>query len=64
MATASTVATSVDVLSPEERKVIVNALDLKSAALSRAARAATNSVVADAYRKEADDVQRLVLKFS
>lgn len=58
------VAASVDLLSPAERRLIVDALDLKAASLSRAIRAEKNPGIADLRKAEADDVARLILKFS
>nr|QJB19292.1 MAG: hypothetical protein [Microvirus sp.] len=60
----ATAVTSVDALSVNDRKVIIAALDLKAASCSRAARAASNEIVADAYRKEADAIQALIVRFS
>jgi len=63
MATASNVATSVDVLSSSERKIIVDALKAKISSLSRAIKSTSNEVVQKAYASEIVDVEMLISKF-
>ena len=55
-------ATSYDVM-PDERKAIVASLQLALTSQLRAARAATSSVVADAYKAEAAKLEALIAKF-
>lgn len=59
----STPALSVDVLSSDERKAVVAALDLRLASLARSVRSAPSPAVAAAYQAEADKVSALMVKF-
>lgn len=62
MATVSP-STSIDVLSVLERKLVVDALSLKVASLSRAAKSSTNEAVSAAYVLERQSVEALISKF-
>jgi hypothetical protein len=63
MATDKSVATSVDVLTSLERKLVVDSLSLKRASVVRAQRAASSDAVAAAYALELQSVDALIGKF-
>lgn len=60
MATSSP---SIDALSKDERSIIVAALQLKSASVSRAAKAETNPAVAEIRAREIAAIEALALRF-
>lgn len=63
MATASNVAASVDVLTPAERAVVVESLELRVAQLRRAMNAETDSDVKAIRAKAIAAVEALIVKF-
>ena len=63
MATASNVATSVDVLTAQERVQIVLALELRVAQLRRAINAEKDPDVKEIRRKHCAFVEDLIIKF-
>lgn len=63
MATASNVATSVDVLSAAERAIVVSSLELRIAQLRRAVNAESNEAIREIRSKEIHSAESLILKF-
>lgn len=63
MATSSSVASSVDVLSSVERSIVVAALQLKLQSIGRAGKAASNPAIRSALAAEGADVESLIVKF-
>lgn len=60
---AASVASSVDVLSAVERKLVVDALQLQIASYTRAARSAKTNELNSAYGKLIDELNALQFKF-
>ena len=63
MATSSNVAASVDVLTPAERAVVVESLELRVAQLRRAMNAETDPDVKAIRAKAMAAVEALIVKF-
>lgn len=63
MATASNVATSVDVLTPAERGQVVVALELRVAQLRRVVNAESNEAIREIRSKDLQSVEALIVKF-
>lgn len=62
MATASSV--SIDLLSKDERSLVVSSLKLKLASIERSAKAESNPAVAEIRVREAAAVSALIARFS
>lgn len=55
---------SIDSLSKDERAIVVAALDLKAASVSRAARSESNPAVVEIRAREHAAIQALIARFS
>ncbi len=63
MASASSVATSVDVLSPSERKLVVEGLNLRIAQVKRSMTSETDETILSVRNAQLSVIESLVLKF-